>query len=445
MYKFLLAVFAATTLASCTGETPVNPVVPPPVEPVIPPPAPLVSLSSPSSVTLGQKFAISWHAINADSCKADWTTRKVTTGLDSVTLSVSTWLPMLCTGAGGIAKDSVFVAVVSREVLVILQYVTPEGVTYLPESTTFTLVNAGVTTSIRLKDTVRFPASAAYSDTVRFSLPGNTSYYPVFAEVPKAYFSNGQGAVDTVSIVRAPRSWTVALGTYRGQVINVSLKAGFDTAPDGGSFFSRGQPSIVELLGGYAYYAYGQDKATFPKKLVFDRTKNPSASISAQDSINYWGNVRIMEEKYGRNLFVPGMSTPGSYLNEFKVGVDSTLRSHGGGIGVDSADGSRNLVGGGIGASKPFGFTNPNNVEHEIMHGFGYDHGCSWSGIMIWNCVWTQPIVYPELAKDVAYFELNLEVDVARRKYKAKYHLAENLAGQRIELGLKPEPIYYRR
>ena len=68
--------------------------------------APTVSLlASPSSIAYGGSSALSWVSTNTTECLADWTSKKTTSGNQTLTglISSSTYT-MTCTGGGGFCK-----------------------------------------------------------------------------------------------------------------------------------------------------------------------------------------------------------------------------------------------------------------------------------------------------------------------------------------------------
>lgn len=442
MNKFLLAVFAATILTACSSEElPVTPPKPPVKNP-------RVNLNGPTQVNPGW-FMVSWQASEVDSCSAPWTTNRSISGQDSVRVTTDTWISILCDGSNGAVRDSLFVRVLApRRIVVIVQYVTPEGVTYTPDTISLTLRNLGIETVVRVLDTTSIVAPSTYGDTVSFSIPGNDQYYPVIATVPRASFSVSTSSSDTISVVRIPREWTIERGMFAGQTIPISLKAAYDTAPDGTSLFGIYTRKGLRQMSnnpGYWFGNYNWSKISFPVKLVLNRNADTSYIMSAQDSIDLWNSANAMEEKYGRDLFYPGEMSSNTLDASIRVWIDTRNPTPMGGPLPTLHEDGRIESDAGIFASTPRSrFSNPYVFEHEILHVFGHGHSCVWSSTLGANCpMWDEPIVYPAPEKDVAHFELFLSVNTTRRQYRALYHWGANLNGERKERGLSLEPVRY--
>ena len=434
--KYLLAAFvAAISFAACGTEKSTGPKEP--IKPILLPPA--IALTAPTKVEYGAKFMASWQAQRAKDCLVPWTNSRAVSGSDSVSLTSSSWLRVSCTGDGGAAADSVFVEVnlQQRTIAVIIRYVVPEGITYTPPLVPLVLRNGTRVDTILVSETASVPAPSLYSDTISFSIEGNAKYPPIEASVPKALFMSA-GTVDTISIVRIPREWTIEKGSFQGTKVNVSLIEGYEKAPDGGSFLARYSP--VSQNQEFRYERFGWIKSSLPAKLVLDRDKS-SVPLTATDSINIWNSVAIMETKYGLDLFYPGNSTLGA-TTEVKLYIGTFPRASAAG-NSDPSD-PLSLFGALYSAALPDRFTNPYEFEHEILHGFGHGHGCAWWSIMRSGCPPpTQPIAYAEPEKDISYFALELAVDWARKQINARYHWGENLNGERKEKGLAAQRIQY--
>lgn len=433
MYRSAAFVAAMFTLAACGGKSPTGPDEP--IKPVKIPPS--VTLTSPSNVDYAAPFVAVWQSQNAQTCSAPWTARKETSGSDSVSLTASGWLPISCFGSGGTVKDSVYVKVnpQQRTILVRIQYVVPEGMTYEVPSVPLVLRNGTKVDTTFVMETASFPAPSLYADTVSFSIEGNTKYFPIEAKVPKALFQSA-GATDTISIVRIPREWTVERGTYRGTKIAISLIAAYDTAPDGRSFFPRAKLPNKE----FGYQRFGIFKSSLPFKLVLDHQAS-AVPLTATDSLDLWRAATLTEAEYGRTFFYPGERIPNSY-DEIAASITSTNGSHGGSYG-----GEKNPLGvtGAIFTASSYGFKSRGTFVHEVVgHGFAFGHTCAWVSTLMSGCPpYPEGIIYPEPEKDVAYFELRLETDDARKLINAKYHWGENLNGERKERGLSPEKVRY--
>jgi len=438
--KYSLAAFAAILgIVACGGNSSTGTDKPiKPVTPVASPPS--VTLTTPSKVEYAAKFVAAWQSQNAKVCSAPWTVKSAVSGSDSVSLTGSGWLPISCTGVGGTTKDSVYVTVnpQPRTVLVIVKYVVTEGTTYLVPTVPLVLRNGTKVDTTFVVETASFKAPSLYSDTVSFSIEGNTSYFPIGAKVPKALFQSA-GTVDTISIVRIPREWTVERGLYKGTKIAVSLIAAYDTTPEGSSFLSRATFAGNQSKE-FGYYRYGWSNLSLPAKVVFDRTLTVSP-ITATDSTNLWKSLVALEEKYGRNLFYAGEKT--AKTNQIEVYIGAYSKPSGG--GTSGINDPLSLAGATYTTTLTSRFNSLYEVEHEVLgHGFGHGHTCAWVSTMKSGCPpYTQPIVYPEPQIDVAYFELQLAVDDVRRSIKAKYHWGENLNGERRGRGLLPETIRY--
>lgn len=437
---FLPAILAMITFTACSGDPPTR------SDPIDPSP-PSVQVIAPIQTDPGNPILIEWIS-DAETCSAPWTSQKSPSGRETVRISKGTWFPVECRKKGVIVRDSAYVSVLSpspsRRIVVIVQYVASESTSYTPDTVTLTLKHNGEETRIRVLDTTSIEAPNSYGDMISFSIPGNDSYYPIVADVPRRNFSIENSPSDTISVVRIPRNWKIERGTYRGTVIKTTMIAGFDTAPDGSSFLRRSNSVSFRELGGYTYHPYGLDPKLFPIRVALDRVRYPNEILTPQDSIDLWKGIEKMEEKYGRDLFRPGQATYEVEAHEFHVSVNpSGATPLGGGRG--SFENPWELIGGTfVSTNAANRFQNELLVEHELMHGFGFGHHCKWVSIMLSNCPrGDELVVYPSPEKDVAYFELRFAVNKVRRVHKALYHWGENLNGERLERGLPSEPIFY--
>ncbi len=440
MKMFLPAVLAMITLTACSGDPPTR------SDPIDPSP-PSVQVIAPIQTDPGNPILIEWIS-DAETCSAPWTPQKSPSGKETVRIEKSTWFPVECRKKGIVVRDSAYVSVStpskpSRRIIVIVQYVASESLPYTPDTVTLTFINEGLENQIRVLDTTSIEAPNSYGDTISFSIPGNESYYPVVAQVPRQNFSIASSSSDTISVVRIPRKWTIERGTYRGTLVKTSIIAGFDTAPDGSSFLGRSNSSSFRVLGGHVYHPYGLDPKLFPIRVALDRRRYPNETLTPQDSIDLWQNLEKMEEKYGRDLFRPGAPTYGPEAQEYHVSIDPEgIFPLGGGRG--SFENPWELIGGAFTSNLINRFHSYFVVEHEMMHGLGFGHHCKWVSIMVSNCPrGDELVVYPSPEKDVAYFELRFAVNKVRRVHKALYHWGNNLNGERLEQGLLPEPIFY--
>jgi hypothetical protein len=438
MYRSAAFVAAMFSLVACGDKTPSGPNEP--IKPVKIPPS--VTLITPSKVEYAAKFVAVWQSQNAQACSAPWTARREVSGSDSVALTGSGWLPISCTGNGGTVTDSVYVEVSPphRAILVRIKYVIPEGVTYQVPTVPLVLRNASRVDTILVKETASLTVLGLYADTVSFSIEGNTAYFPVEARVPKTLFQSA-GTTDTISIVRIPREWTVEKGTHKGTRFAVSLIAAYDTAPDGGSFFSRSKLPNKE----FGYERFGVLNTSLPFKLVLDHQNSPSP-MTATDSMDLWNSVAVNELLYGRDLFMPAEKSTTSWnssWNQAVANIDFITNASGGSMA--SPLNPLGVTGSVFTATSIGRFKLTGTIQHELIgHGFAFSHTCAWVSMMKSGCPPYPPgIIYPEPQKDVGYFELRLETDDARVLLGAKYHFGENLNGERKERGLVPEPIRY--
>jgi len=435
--KFVLGALVALFISACSGESPTkpNPVSPPqgadPIVPPPPPPRPVITFTAPSSaVRFGSTNSIEFACQWGTSAVAHWATGTSPNNSALVKAVAPSWYSVTCSNVTGTARDSVFLDVQPREIVVIPYIPTPSGYTI---DTTSSKVVIGTNTSIiRGVGTVSFPFSTP--DTVVFSLAGNAVYPKVLARVPKVFFDTWG---DTIILVRIPRTWVVQKGQYTGVRAKTDLVSAYKQGPDGLSFYHRGQS---QGRTDWTYSGLGWNNASFPANLWIDSAISVSLSGIAptpSDSLRLVAGYSDLVQLIGWSPFSIAKQTPGM------TGVRASIGNGPLALGGGRPDGADGLSGGVYYTTVQSRFGNKSETPHELFHVLGIGHTCAWASLMSAYCVWDTGVVYPETERDVAYLEMWQSVNDIRRKTVIRLHWGENLAGTQDEVGITPDKVLY--
>ena len=185
--------------------------------------------------------------------------------------------------------------------------------------------------------------------------------------------------------VLANTTYTVLLGKFKGQTVDVSIEKLYQKGPAASPWMLRGAPVQVDK---------------YPLTVCFDRTKS-NMPITAFDSTAWWNGVRdSLTSVFGIELYRPGTTKC-----DREWVADSTLSSAAGStVGFYAKfTPSKNFE---FGADTAFARTYAANfIAHEGLHGVGIGHTEAWPSRMA-------PGGGPTTLMDVAMFQLPWEMNL---------------------------------
>ncbi len=230
--------------------------------------------------------------------------------------------------------------------------------------------------------------------------------------------------------------------------------------PGDGTFL----PVAARANGRAGYLAQWPD-SLMPIAVFFDRVNSTGGLITANDSVDFWHAVALMEESLGRDVFRVADSSGQSALRTglYRGAIAITKRDldeeRGGYAGVGGAEFACTpfvgscpppvipLHAGIVGLSSSRGqqnFRSVQVVQHELMHAMGFGHTCYWSSVMAAyaasdarnaDCL---RVMNTEISNqlgmtpsDVAYYEAVREMTNAVRLVTDPLWLPETVAGER--------------
>ena len=270
----------------------------------------------------------------------------------------------------------------------------------------------------------------ALDDTARIVVSGPESMKGFLGHVPKRYF----GALNIVVI---PATWTISSGVFAGASVPIDLMAAY--AKPGGS---ATDPSFYLRYGTPWRYVVGS-YAALPVPTAFCRSAS-NRVIDLADSTAFWLIMSAYHTIVGRTMYAPaqdtavcGASTPG-----FELVRDSTQ----GGIPVAgitspfSRDFIKGIMDGDWKQESRKCFIDLFCVQHEMTHGLGFGHTCSWTSIME-SCGDKSMQSDTPTATDIAYMQLMAAVADAERAASTRLSLPQAHQYERVSRGLVEEAV----
>jgi hypothetical protein len=251
----------------------------------------------------------------------------------------------------------------------------------------------------------------------------------------------GRQPAQSHGIVLVPNSWTIQGGTYAGTAVPISVDAAFrppcstpgDTNCDG--FYP------IDWVRGIKLW----QSSMYPVRLAFDRA-NSHESISAADSVAFWGIVSTMNADMGMQLFRPAQAGALTFAADGRpndtlvvIRVDTTLS------GAFSAwtswwwNAADDLIGGMVRSRSVSHMRSAGLMTHELLHTLGFKHSCAWITVMGgYGCSSAQRLT----ATDVAHAQVAHAVRDRQRAIGATHGLVAALQGERVVLlGLPRLPV----
>ena len=270
----------------------------------------------------------------------------------------------------------------------------------------------------------------ALDDTARIVATAPPAMKGFLGRVPKRYFS----ALDIVGI---PAVWTINAGTYAGSRIAIDLSAAY-AAPGG----RANDPSFYLRYGSPWRYVVGS-YASPPVPTAFCRASS-NRPIDPSDSTAFWVIMATYHAIVGRTMYAPAQDTAvcGQSTPSFELIRDSTQ----GGIPVGGIatpfgrDFLKGIMNGDWKQASRKCFIDLFCVQHEMTHGLGFGHTCSWTSVME-SCGDRSMQSDTPTDTDVAYIQLMAAVADAERSANTRLSLPQAHQYERVARGSPEEPV----
>ncbi|MEO8562055.1 MAG: hypothetical protein ABI601_08280 [bacterium] len=286
-------------------------------------------------------------------------------------------------------------------------------------------------TAVRQSDcTFSLASRYALDDTARIIALGASSMKGFLGQVPKRYFA-------ALNIVGIPATWTISAGSFAGSRVPIDLGAAY-AAPAG----RANDPSFYLRYGSPRRYVVGSYAAP-PIPTAFCRARSNRA-IDAADSTAFWLSMSAYHAIVGRMMYVPASES--AVCGNTKVGFELVRDSTGGGIPVAgittpfSRDFVKGVMDGDWRQESRKCFIDTFCVQHEMTHGLGFGHTCSWTSIME-SCGNRAMQSDTPTATDVAYVQLMAAVADAERLASTRLSLPQAHQYERVARGLVEEAV----
>jgi hypothetical protein len=270
----------------------------------------------------------------------------------------------------------------------------------------------------------------ALADVARITAGAPTAMKGFLGQVPRRYFG-------ALAIVGIPAEWTITSGTFAGTRVPVDLEAAY--ASPGGRV---AEPSFYLRYGTPWRYVVGS-YASPPVPTAFCRSLSNRA-IDAADSTAFWAIMSQYHGMLGSTLYAPAQELDVCGLPRigFELVRDSTL----GGIPVAgittpfSRDFGKGRMDGNWQLETRKCFVDRFCVGHEMTHGLGFGHTCSWKSIME-SCGNRSMESDTPTPRDVAYIQLMAAVAQAERSASTRLSLPQAHQFERVARGLAEEAV----
>jgi len=270
----------------------------------------------------------------------------------------------------------------------------------------------------------------ALDDTARIVATAPPTMKGFLGRVPKRYFA-------ALNVVGIPTTWTIQSGTFAGSLVAIDLGKAY--ANPGGR---ATDPSFYLRYGAPWRYVVGSYAAP-PVPTAFCRSES-NRVIDAADSTAFWLSMASYHAIIGRTMYVPAQDT--AVCGESKPGFDVIRDSTQGGIPVGgiltpfSRDFTKGLMNGDWKQASRRCFIDQFCVQHEMTHGLGFGHTCSWVSIMESCNVRANQSDTPSVT-DVAYIELMAAVAAAERTLGTRLSLPQAHQYERVSRGQTEEAV----
>ncbi|HEV7992037.1 MAG TPA: hypothetical protein VGP25_09445 [Gemmatimonadaceae bacterium] len=291
---------------------------------------------------------------------------------------------------------------------------------------------AGAQDSAAVRADCGFTLESRYSldDTARIVVVAPSTMKGFLGRVPKRYFS-------AMNVVGIPATWTITAGAFTGARVAIDLEAAF--ASPGGR---ASDPSFYLRYGTPWRYVVGSYAAP-PVATAFCRAKSNRA-IDPADSTAFWLIMSAYHVILGRTMYTP--ATDSAVCSQGRPGFELIRDSTLGGIPVAgiaspfSRDFVKGVMDGDWKQESRKCFIDLFCVQHEMTHGLGFGHTCSWTSIME-SCGDKSKQSDMPTATDVAYVQLMAAVASAERAANTRLSLPQAHQFERVARGLTEEAV----
>jgi hypothetical protein len=232
--------------------------------------------------------------------------------------------------------------------------------------------------------------------------------------------------------------WTIPAGVFAGTKIPIDLEAAYalpgGSAASDVSFYLRGGTPWRYVVGSYP-------KLPIPTAFCRNYSNRP---ITAADSAAFWVIMASYDKFIGTAMYTPASETAvcAANLAGFEVFRDSTA----GGIPIGgvtnpfSRDFTKGIMDGDWKLITRDCFIEIYCVQHEMTHGLGFGHTCSWVSIMESCRVKANESDTPT-PTDVAYIQLMMAVADAERRLNTRLSLPQAHQFERVSRGRAEEAV----
>jgi hypothetical protein len=248
--------------------------------------------------------------------------------------------------------------------------------------------------------------------------------------VPKRYFA-------ALNIVGVPASWSITSGIFAGTRVPIDLVAAYANPAD-----PANDPSFYLRYGTPWRYVVGSFAAP-PVPTAFCRSSSNRA-IDLADSTAFWLIMSAYHVILGRTMYAPAQDVAvcGQSTTGFELIRDSTQ----GGIPVAGIttpflrDFVKGIMDGDWKQESRKCFIDLFCVQHEMTHGLGFGHTCSWTSIME-SCGDRSRQSDTPTPTDIAYMQLMAAVVEAERTLGTRLSLPQAHQYERVSRGMTEEAV----
>jgi hypothetical protein len=274
----------------------------------------------------------------------------------------------------------------------------------------------------------RIPLPDSLPDSLTVIVNGaNGAYHPSLARLERSEAAWEHG------FILVPRRWTIAMGSYAGQSVEISPERAVRPVCAGCSGFwmrMRGTRAPLSAFQGWP-------SARFPLLVAFDRAAGLPAG-AAPDSALFWRTAGEVEAALGMDVFraarytqtLAGFAEEDVPANVVLVRVDRSL-----GIpGYTTTVGRRGTVEYAAVSLRSAGAASAPGggelVGHELMHALGLGHTCAWRSVLadVSRCAYQRAPL--PTAEDVAYTHLLYRVRDLQRGGAFRWGLEAAIDGE---------------
>lgn len=280
----------------------------------------------------------------------------------------------------------------------------------------------------------------ADNDSVSFVVDAldtsNRIYHPMMGVVTRA------DMVKDITFIMSPLSVLIPQGCamYGGTRVPYDINKAYIAGTDNRSFYRR------DLVNGVWNYRIASHK-TLPQPIAI-RNDLGDTPISASDSALAMNYAMVLNQYLCGNFVRAGNRNDVTQTDGINAYVLST--------NADYGSGDVNYLGNGeygngmVYFQTVAGMTTASNggaLRHELLHAFGFVHGCGWASMMNQSCgsyVIDNTGFVPGVpsATDVTYILMLYKTRDLERKYNSQFSIMESHQGERVlMLGFAPEKV----